>query len=244
MATIFSITRPIGHVPIVIRYMLIITVISQCIWHYSFSELHVKKEEVMPEPGRPAIYQLASLNDSITIAKLLMLWVQAFDNQPGVSLSLKELNYERVIVWLALIMSLDENIQYPLFAASRFYTEVPDIDKKKLMIGFVKNKFLQNPDQRWASMAHAVYVAKHRIKDLQLAVEYARLLRLHATGENVPYWAKQMEFFVLEDMGELEAAMILIGGLLESGELDDKHQQEFLRSRLEDIKQRYKQNIN
>lgn len=242
MSIVLTLTRPVTYVPKFIRSLLFILIVAQCIWHYCFSEINATKK-AMPDPQPATVYQLVSLDDSVTVAKLIMLWVQAFDNQPGISLSLKELNYEQVIVWLNLILQLDNNIQYPLLAAARFYAEVQDVSKQKDMLEFVEQAFLDNPNQRWSAMAHAVYVAKHRIKDLALAAQYARLLRLHATGENVPHWAKQMEFFVLEDMGEFEAAMILIGGLLESGELEDEHQQKFLRARLEDIKLR-QQNID
>ena len=36
---------------------------------------------------------------------------------------------------------------------------------------------------------------------------------------DVPLWARQMEIFILEDMNELEAARIMLGGLLGSGEI-------------------------
>jgi hypothetical protein len=41
-----------------------------------------------------------------------------------------------------------------------------------------------------------------------------------------------MEIYVLEDMGEIESAKILIGGLLESGAITDAHELQFLKDRL------------
>jgi hypothetical protein len=180
------------------------------------------------------------LDDSISAAKWVMLWLQAFDNQPGLSIPLKELDYDRVSQWLDLILALDNKIQYPLLAAIRFYAEVSDENKQRKMIRYVSEKFMEKPNERWQFMAHAVYIAKHRIKDQQLALQCARLLRQYAAGENVPYWARQMEIFVLEDMGELESAKVLIGGLLDSGELKDKGQRAFLLQRLNEIEERQK----
>ncbi len=241
MQSIFTITRPLKDVPKSVRLLLLIAFLLQCLWHFYFSNLQITKQE-MPYPQQSDVYRLISLGDSISAARFVMLWAQAFDNQPGLSLSLKELDYAKVVEWLNLVLDLDSKTQYPLLAAARFYAEVQEPAKQRQMIVFIKAAFLKDPDRRWRAMAHAVYIAKHRIKDMSLAVECARLLRLHATGKNVPYWAKQMEFFVLEDMGELGAAKILISGLLESGELDDKHQQQFLRSRLKDIEQRQSMN--
>lgn len=233
-------TRALSFVPRSILFALLLSLFLQCLWHFSFTKLEVTRND-LPAPPKSSFIRLASLDDSITAAKLLMLWLQAFDNQPGVSIPLRDMDYDRVIEWLDLILELDNNIQYPLLAAIRFYAEVSDDEKQRKMIHYVTEKFIENPNDRWPFMAHAVYMAKHRIKDEQLALECAQLIRQYAKGDNVPHWAKQMEIFILEDMGELESAMVLIGGLLESGELKDPHQRNFLVQRLEEIKQRQNQ---
>ncbi len=233
-------TRDISFVPKSIGIALLLSLFLQCLWHFSFTELEVKRNE-LPVPPQSSFIRLVSLDDTITAAKVVMLWLQAFDNQPGVSIPLKELNYDKVIQWLDLILELDNKIQYPLLAAIRFYAEVQDEEKQRKMIRYVSEKFIESPSTRWPFMTHAVYIAKHRIKDEQLALKCAQMIRQYAEGDKIPYWAKQMEIFVLEDMGELESAMILIGGLLESGELKDPHQRKFLGQRLEKIKQRTEQ---
>jgi hypothetical protein len=233
-------TRDISFIPKILWFTLLLSFFLQCLWHFSFSQQEVKRY-ALHTPPQYSFIKLVSLNDPVSAAKMTMLWLQAFDNQPGVSLSLKELDYDKVIEWLDLIMELDNRIQYPLLAAIRFYAEVNDVEKQRKMISYVSKKFLENPNDRWSFMTHAVYIAKHRVKDMQLARESAMLIRQHAKGDSVPYWAKQMEIFVLEDMGELESAMVLLGGLLESGELKDPHQRKFLGQRLEEIKQRQNQ---
>ena len=53
----------------------------------------------------------------------------------------------------------------------------------------------------------------------------------------MPAWAREMSIAVLEDMGELEAARVLIGGLLHDGRLRDAHEIRFLEQRLEALSQ-------
>ena len=53
--------------------------------------------------------------------------------------------------------------------------------------------------------------------DLPLARRYAAGVERYTTAPTCRSWAKQMEIFILEDMNELEAARIMLGGLLESG---------------------------
>jgi hypothetical protein len=233
-------TRDISYVPKSIWFALLLSLILQCIWHYSFINLEVKRHK-LTAPPQSSLIRLASLDDSVTAAKSIMLWLQAFDNQPGVSIPLKDLDYDRVIEWMDLILQLDDRIKYPLLSAIRFYAEVNEPEKQRKMIQYISDKFIERPNERWPFMAHAVYIAKHRIKDVQLALKCAQILRQYAKGDNVPYWAKQMEIFVLEDMGELESAMVIIGGLLDSGELTDARQREFLGQRLKEIEQRLEQ---
>jgi hypothetical protein len=47
-----------------------------------------------------------------------------------------------------------------------------------------------------------------------------------------------MEIFILEDMNELEAARIMLGGLLHSGRLDDPVERRFLEKRLKELEGR------
>jgi hypothetical protein len=54
-------------------------------------------------------------------------------------------------------------------------------------------------------------------------------------GPGVPLWARQMEIFILEDMNQLEAAKVLLGGLLQSGKIDDPAEARFLAQRLHEL---------
>ena len=76
-------------------------------------------------------------------------------------------------------------------------------------------------------------MAKHRLNDPALALKYARAIAEHSPG--APAWARQMHIFVLEDMGEYEAAKILLGGLLASGVVTDRHEQILLQESLQRI---------
>ncbi len=226
--------KPLDVVPGFVWAILLAGLLLQTTWHTWQSEL-IAKVRPLPSPPEQSIVRFASLDDSITAAKLIMLWLQAFDNQPGISIPLKNLNYNLVIDWLELIIKLDPDGQYPLLAASRFYTYVPETGRKKQMLDFVQRKFLERPEERWQWMAHAVYVAKHRMHDMEYALGLAKSLRENTTQENVPDWARQMEIFILEDMGEFKSAQILIGGLLESGAINNPEQLRYLKKRLNEL---------
>ncbi len=194
------------------------------------------RAEQLPAPPSAAALRAMSLGDQIPLAQLTTLWLQAFDNQPGVSIPFLDLDYGKVEAWLQRILQLDPRGQYPLMMASQLYAQVPDERKQRQMLELVHREFLVDPDRRWSWLAHAAIMAKHRLEDLPLALSYAKALSAHATGPNVPHWARQMEIFLYEDMGEYETARILLGGLLDSGSLHDPHEIHFLIERLNRLK--------
>lgn len=206
---------------------------AQCTWH---AAQPVPTPRLRPLPAAPRVEaaRLLGLGDDVLAAKLLMLWLLGFDRQDGVSLAWRSLDYGRLRDWLALVLRLDPHAQYPLLAASRLYGEVADPARSRVMLEFVADAFEADPGRRWPWLAHAVFVARHRLHDDTLALRYAaRLAAAQAPG--IPGWARQLQIFVLEDIGELEAAEILIGGLLESGRLADPGEIAFLKRRLLEI---------
>jgi len=231
--------RPISAVPKSALLLLGMAFAFQILWHFKQPAPQAKAEDLTPAPSISTL-RFASFGDPVALAKILMLYLQAFDNQDGVNLSFRKLDYTKVQDWLARILELDPPAQYPLFAASRLYGEISDEPKQRAMLDFVYREFLVDPNHRWKSLAHATVLAKHHLKDLPLARKYAQAIRLYATGSEVPNWAKQMEIFVLEDMNELQSAKIILGGLIHSGEITDPHEFRFLEQRLSELENRTK----
>ena len=141
-----------------------------------------------------------------------MIWLQAFDSSGANAVPYQRLDYTRLAAWLEAILSLDERSLYPLFSAARVYAENADPAKMRGMLQFIHSAFQADPNARWPALAHAAMLAKHRLRDLPLARRYAADLQRLTTDPGVPQWAKQMEIFVLEDMDELEAARVMLGG--------------------------------
>jgi len=192
----------------------------------------------LPPAPRSAALRLASFGEPQAAARLAMLYLQAFDLRGGRGVPYRRLDYARLTAWLGAILETDPRSQYPLFSAARVYAEVPDPARARIALEFVYHEFLKDPDRRWPWLAHAALLAKHRLRDLPLARRYAAAVDHLTTSNDVPLWAKQMEIFVLEDMNELEAARIMLGGLLERGRITDPAEARFLRERLDQLEAR------
>ena len=202
---------------------------AQLAWHAASSAPRVSGEALPPAPAAGAL-RLAAFGEAQAASRLSMLYLQGYD--------LHTLDYARLTGWLRALLELDPRGQYPLFAAARVYAEIPDPARSRRMLEFVHQQFLLDPNRRWPWLAHAALLAKHRLHDLPLARRYAAAIDRHTTAADVPLWARQMEIFILEDMNEVDAARIMLGGLLASGRITDPGEAAWLQQRLEALEAR------
>jgi hypothetical protein len=226
--------RSLSSVPHAVLATLALVLALQIAFRLWQAPPQAQASDLPPAPPRAAL-ALAGFGEPAALAKLLMLYLQAFDNRSGSGVPYRLLDYDKVIGWLGDALALDPVSQYPLHAASRLYAEIPDAAKQRKMLDFIFREFLVDPDRRWPWLTHAALIAKHRLHDLPLALRYARAVATLATGPGVPAWATQMHIFILEDMNELEQVRILIGGLLASGQLTDPAEARFLQQKLETL---------
>lgn len=233
--------RPVSVVPLAVKLVLALALGLQVAWQARMPP-PVARAAALPQPPSEAWLRVMSLGEPIVLSQLLVLYVQAFDNQPGISIPYADLDYNSVKSWLGAALSLDPDGQYPLLMATHLYARVPDEARQRQMLEFVHHHFLQDPNRRWRWLAHAAILARHRLKDLPLALRYGEEIAQRAPA--APSWARQMRIFLLADMGEREAAAVLLGGLLESGQVTDAAEIFFLTERLKELKEDQKPSMS
>lgn len=235
--------RPLSSVPKLVIACVIGALALQLSWHQFIDKPLAKADDLPPAPSYTTL-RLMSFGEPIALAKWHMLSLQAYDHQPGISIPFRQLDYHKVSSWLGRILELDPPAQYPLLAAARLYSEVPDPKRQRLMMDFVYQSFFIAPNQRWESLAHCAIVAKHRLRDLPLAHKFARAIREKATDRKVPGWARQMEVFLLEDMNELTSAKIVLGGILASRQVTDPRELHFLEESMRKLEEKSRMGVD
>jgi len=224
--------RPLSAVPGWIGLLLAAGFAAQCGWQ----ALRITPESQMVDlPPAPSAVMLrsASFGEPEFAARIAMLYLQSFDLRGDNAIPYQRLDYGRLVAWLRAILETDPRSGYALFSAARIYADNPDALKCRAVLEFLRDAFERDPDRRWPWLAPAALVAKHRLRDLPLALRYARAVDQRARDPRAPLWAKQMEIFILEDMNELEAAKIMLGGLIASGRVRDPRELRFLQQRLD-----------
>jgi len=229
--------RRVGAVPVWVFAALGLSLAAQLTVQATRPAAAPAARDLPPPPGAAAL-RLATFGEPEAGARLAMLYLQSYDFAGTNATPYSRLDYERLVGWLRTILELDPRSQYPLFSAARVYAETEDRARSRLALEFVYQEFLRDPNRRWPWLAHAALLAKHRLNDLPLARRYAQAVQRRTTAAALPLWAKQMEIFILEDMNELEAARIMLGGLLASGTIHDPAEARFLAERLKALEAR------
>ena len=197
-----------------IGFALAASLAAQLGWQASRGATAAQTSDLPPAPAAPFL-RLASLGEPEVAARVAMLYLQSYDLRGDNAIPYQQLDYARLIGWLRVIVETDPRSGYALFSAARVYTENPDAAKCRAMLEFLYEEFHRDPNRRWPWLAHAALIAKHRLGDLALALRYSRAIDRQTRDPRAPLWAKQMEIFILEDLDELEAARVVLGGLID-----------------------------
>lgn len=229
--------RPLSAVPPWVIFILVAGFSAQLGWQAWRSATLVQTSDLPPAPSA-FLLRAASFGEPELAARVAMLYLQAYDLRGDNAVPYQRLDHARLIAWLRAILETDARSGYALFSAARVYTENPDPAKCRAVLEFLHEAFELDPDRRWPWLAHAALVAKHRLGDLTLALRYARAVDRKARDPRAPLWAKQMEIFVLESMNELEAAKVMLGGLIAGGLVRDPSELRFLQERLKQLERR------
>jgi hypothetical protein len=229
--------RPLSSVPRPVLLLLAAALAAQLLWTGAASlQAPVSAQApAMPQAPPLALLQVASLGERAAASRLLMLYLQSWDDQPGARISWRTLDYRRLTDWLARALDLDPRSQYPLMSASGIYSAVNDPGRARQMLAFVYQRFSEDPNRRWPWLAYAAIAARHRLQDPQLAQLYADAIRSQATGASVPPWARQLDTILGNSTSEVEATRAVAGGLLATGQLRDPHELQQLERHLQGL---------
>lgn len=228
--------RSLRCVPKRVIFLLIISLSLQITWHYGHSASTLATHS-LKSPPKIQLMRILSLGEPVASAKILMLWLQSFNSQNGRFVLYRELDYTILIQWLDNILQLDPKSQYPLLAASHLYSIVPDPVKQRQILDFVYQQFFIDPARRWPWLTQAAILAEHRLKNLPLALKYTQALTAYAPP-NAPYWVREMQIFVLEEMGELKQAEAIVKTMLSSGQITNADEITLLKNILKNLQEK------
>ena len=162
--------------------------------------------------------------------RIISIMLQNMGDSGGRTTSLKDYDYEALQGWFFLADQLDPHSGFMPFLASLYFGSVPDPEKLESVIEYLRVIGSRPEGQNWRWLAHAVFLARFHMKDLDKAYELAEELAA-IDNENMPVWTRQTPVFVLTARGDKEMAYDLMLEILKSS-ADNVHPNEVNEMRL------------
>ena len=229
--------RNIRQVPVYFLWLFFIFFAGQVFYHHSYRESSGVAYKQLKAPLESGYYKAISFGSDKLLSFLLLMGVQLHDNQKGMHVSYRHLDYAVLSDWLLTIEKINPNSDYPAFLASRVYSHVDDKAKIRLMVDVIEKLFKKNPQKHWRRMTEACLLLKHQLNDLPAALKVAEQIADLPKGIKLPFWARDMKLVLLDELSQFESAQLLISSMLKSGEITDKDELRFLQARLLKIQQ-------
>lgn len=169
-------------------------------------------------PPAPELKYAASygVGDSSFSYRLNGLMVQNLGDTGGRVTALKDYDYDSLAQWFFVQDSLDPHSSYMPYLAAYYFSAVQNPEKFRPIIDYLKEVGQRPEGEKWRWLAQAVFMARFKMNDMDLALELAEVLA-QSEAEDVPAWARQMPVFVLNAKGNKMGAYALMLQILKTG---------------------------
>jgi hypothetical protein len=224
--------RPVWQVPRSLLAGFLALLLFQIMFHQSAITQKAISYRPLSTPFDSTIYRGLSMGSEQLLSYLLAMRLQLHDNQAGKHIRYGQIDYELLVRWLDEIYRLNPASEYPIMLASRVYSQTMDKARLRIILDYIDRTFMLDPQLHWRHLAEATVVAKHQLGDLSLALQMAQKLSNQPPSVIMPAWARDIHLILLGDLNEYEAAIVIIGGLLESDAANDPDEKLFLQEKL------------
>jgi hypothetical protein len=191
-------------------------------------------EAIVAPPPSPRAAQAMSLGDDQFLYRALALEVQEMGDSGGRFTPLIDYDYGKLVEWFRLLDGLDARSDYAASLAALQYGLTKKPEDAKLIAIYVREHANRDPAKKWRFLAHGAYIARHRGKDMDLALEIAKDLAA-VNVPDIPAWTKQMPAFIMTEMGDKEAAEAYLSALIATGNMSEEekiHMHNYIQRRL------------
>jgi hypothetical protein len=175
-------------------------------WSYG-TDILPKLGIVPPLPSEKESAAL-SFGDNQLYFRQLGLTVQMSGDTFGRSTPLKDYDYPKLEKWFKFLDTLDNKSELMPSAAAYYFSRSQHPQDVKYVLNYLEDRSFKDPEYNWWWLSQAIYLANDVLKDKQRAIKIAHVL--HEVKGDIPIWARQMEAFLQEDIGDKKAAKAIM----------------------------------
>ena len=222
--------------PLVLGFLVLFG--AQLLYHHASRAQMAASYRPLDKPLSAAAYRGISMGSERLLGYLLAIRLQLHDNQAGQHFRYSLIDYDVLLDWLDLISAISPQNEYAMLLASRIYSQTSDPHRLRQILAFIERRFDQNPQLHWRRMAEASLLAKHKLLDLERALQMAEKIARQPASVQMPPWARDFRFLLLAELNEFESAIEIIQAMLRSEVVVDPDEKRFLEEKLSDFQQK------
>jgi hypothetical protein len=230
--------RPLLLLPRPLLLGFLVLLASQLLYHHLGRAQMAINYQALEKPLSAQAYRGMALGSEQLLGYLLAIRLQLHDNQVGQHFRYSLIDYEVLIDWLELISAISPHSEYAMLLASRIYSQTSDPNRLRQILAFIERRFDENPQLHWRRLAEASLLAKHKLHDLERALQMAEKIARQPASVQMPPWARDFQFLLLAELNEFESAIAIIQALLQSKAVADPDEKRFLEEKLLDFQQK------
>ena len=197
-------------------FFALVIIMNICVWIYA-RPLQTSWRNVPPAPSEFAAHA-TGLGDNDLAYRIIGFMLQNIGKVDGRTQNLKTYDYNELTDWFFAAYDLQPNSSYVPLLATYYYGATSDPEQIRTLIGFLKVAGNDPIGERWRWLIHAIFLARHKVKDLDLALEVAEILK-DLEKPNKPLWLNMMPAFIKNETNgesEKEEAYLLLKSMLET----------------------------
>ena len=230
--------RPIVTLPRPLLLGFVALLALQVLFHHAGQKRLDANYQALDKPFDTAVYRGLAMGSEQLFGYLLALRLQLHDSQAGRHFRYSLIDYELLVSWLDRITEISSGTEYSMLLASRVYSSTNDEGRLRTILGFIEQRFDDDPQLHWRRLVEASVIAKHKLQDLELALRMAEKITQQPASVEMPHWARDFQFLLLADLNEYESAIAIIQALLRTEAVNDPDERRFLEGKLLDFQQK------
>ncbi len=194
-------------------FFAVIIFANICVWFYA----RPLKTEWRNVPTAPSEFSAhaAGLGDENLAYRMIGFMLQNIGKVDGRTQNLNSYDYSELEGWFFRAYNLLPQSGYVPLLATYYYGAASDAEKLRHVVNFLKVAGNDTAKDRWRWLVHAIFLARYKIEDFDLAYELADILE-KLDSPHKPQWTNLMPAMVKNAKGEKEDAYIMMKAILES----------------------------
>lgn len=194
--------------------------------------MYVKWRGVPPVPSRTGALMM-TLGDIELSFRLGALALQSLGDGGGQVSAMKDYDYPKLGKWFWLLNELDPASDHVPMLAAYYFGASQEPKDVAVLVDYLGTVGQSPYGSKWRWLVQAVLMARHKMDDLDLALDLAtKLSKMQPVDDTLPHWARQMPAFVLAARGDKEDARRVIEDMLLTSERFHPNEVRFMQSYL------------